>query len=184
MIVNVTVKSPSSWSSSLFLVGLLAANACDSGDSGATDGGRGPTPISLTPADSLFQSSSDLLTITVTDVSGACNYVVNRQTKAGARGLVINLLGQPHVPGTYPITESLAADYYVQAYFMASDATCVPLFATMPFARSGMLVIDAISASEVTGSYDVTFGNGMTLAGAFRATTCGPLMQIEPTCAP
>jgi hypothetical protein len=197
--MKVAVKS-SSFSSSVFIIELglglgllLAASACDASGSVATDAGvdrgsdqRGATPISLTPADSLFQSASGLLTITVTDVSGACNYVVNRQTKAGARGLVINLLETPLAPGTYAVTEGAmpAQDYFAQAYFLASDANCVPLFATMPFARSGTLVVDTISATEVTGSYDVTFGNGTTLTGAFRATDCGPLMQLEPTCAP
>ena len=117
----------------------------------------------------------------MTDISGACDYVVNRQTKAGARGLVLTLMARPIAPGTYAISESGVP---AQAYYLASDAACIPVFAIMPFARTGTLVLTAVSTSEVTGSYDVTFGNGTTLAGSFRATTCGPLNQLDPTCAP
>jgi hypothetical protein len=184
----------------LLMGGLLwvGAGACGSGALVATDAGtdagrdlgadRGRTPIALTPADSLFQinDSNDFMVITVTSVSGACNYVVNRQVKAGASGLVINLMARPVAPGTYQVTEGGLAgqDYFSQAYFMANDDACRPLFAITPFARSGTLTITALSETEVTGSYDVTFGNGTNLVGSFTAAQCGPILQLDPTCVP
>ena len=111
----------------------------------------------------------------MTDIAGALTSV-NRQTKAGARGRSCadgeagrsrNVRGQRERRGA-------------QAYYLASDAACIPLFAITPFTRTGTLVLTAVSATR-SPDPRLTFGNGTTLAGSFRTTTCGPLLQLNPT---
>jgi len=167
---------------------LLGGAACGSSAPGMTTNDAGadlpaerPRPtIALTPGDSLFEVNSGILRLIVTNVAGACTYTMNGQVKAGGRALAFNLLKTP-VAGTYAVNEQTMP---AQAYFQSTDDACHPQFAIMPFARSGTLVIDAISATDLTGSYDVTFAGGQNLTGTFHATKCGALSQLNPTCVP
>jgi hypothetical protein len=182
----------SGWTWVVLAAGAAVAMGCSQsgsavGDGAAVDtaragGDAGRVAIALTPAESLFEHSTDLLLMVISDVPGACGYVQRSEVKAGARALVINMLGRTIAPGTYPVTEDAKP---AQAYFQATDAACHPLFAITPFARAGStLVIRAIGAEVVDGSYALDFGGGRTLNGDFHAVVCAPLARPNPTCVP
>jgi hypothetical protein len=74
-------------------------------------------------------------------------------------------------PGTYPVNVAPAslAGTFVFATAQRTDAACT---ATRSDARSGSLTLGAVSAGQVTGSYDLTLQDGSRTAGAFTATRC------------
>jgi hypothetical protein len=91
--------------------------------------------------------------------------------------------GLPFGPGTYYVSGADGVSVPVvdggngggvagNASFEAVDGTCTPLLASSTDGYGwGSVQIDTISASEVTGSYDLTFTHG-ALKGSFDVLTC------------
>lgn len=180
------------------MASLLALAACTatqvacSGDASATDGGGGSggkdgsadsrPKIELTPADTLFElTSGDSLRVVVTDVSDACGYTMRSEVKAGARAVVLTVVSNPFVAGTYTVNPT--GKPIVQAFFTSQDDACRPLFPILPFAKDGStIVIRSITTDRIDGSYALDFGGGTMLNGDFQAQNCAPLARLNPTC--
>src|SRR4030095_1468476 len=92
------------------LAACAAAQMACSGGAATTDGDGGPggkdvdgntrPKIELTPVGdgTVFElTSGDSLHVIVTDVPDACGYTMRSQVKAGARGIVINIIKNPFV---------------------------------------------------------------------------------------
>ena len=199
---NTTHSSPTRASSVAWLVALAAwvamPIACSSGtattdgaggsgskdaSSGGSDSGAGSgRKIELMPSDSLFElTSGDSFHMVVTDVPNACGYTMRSEVKGGARGIVINIIRNPFVPGTYTVNPMNKP--IVQAFYTASDASCRPIFTITPFAKDGStIVIRSIATERVEGSYALDFGGATMLTGDFQAINCSPLLRLNPTC--
>jgi hypothetical protein len=59
----------------------------------------------------------------------------------------------------------------VNAQFEATDATCADK-ASSSVGASGTIQLDSVSPTMVTGTFDLTFGNGDHLTGQFAAPVC------------
>ena len=174
-----------------------------SGGSGLTvDGTIGSA--SLTPRAALAVYGS-LSTSTVTDDDGGTTVtetnglVINIADKddtctvlhtQSATFLSLELTGQPTAGSTFTVIDAdvtSATTGQAEVDFSGSTATCADNGASAT-ATSGTVTVTAISSSEVSGTFDVTFANGH-LTGSFTAPICGSLGAAtddagEPACTP
>jgi hypothetical protein len=177
--------------------GTIAAVACtvvacsgkttsnSSVESSAIDGTFGGHVIipQSTVAGTVSSGSFDGAQITLTTLTNACqlvgtgvgaNYAVH-----GSQSLSLSLLtNTPLAPGAFPITSSSSATTGAVAVYQSFDADCVPTF---EFGVSGTVRLDTLTASEMTGTFDVVFGTSATagdagttdhVTGSFVAPIC------------
>lgn len=126
------------------------------------------------------------LTVKITDYLGACGLAMaNDSHKANASYLkleVKQLSASPIGPGTYPIESSTDAgtNGYAEASFKIYDAACA---VTSTKASAGSITIGAASASEVTGTFQLTIGADV-VSGSFTAPVCAGASGSGTACVP
>ncbi len=162
---------------------VFAVAACSSASTSATGTVGG---ASLNAQDAVFanlQSGSTSGTVlAVTSFTGTCNDVTNSRLPKSSAVLSIQMVSNGGVvtaPGTFSFPNASGANF-LGASFSAYDATCVP---TPTDATAGTVSVTAVSASQMTGTFDLTFGNDH-LSGSFNAAYCATLGQGNgsPTC--
>jgi hypothetical protein len=82
--------------------------------------------------------------------------------------LIANGLGMAPGPGTYTLgaTQNVA----IVVSYAASDVNCNETINEQ--ATGGSVTLDTVSATAVTGTFDMTFASGDHLAGQFDAPVC------------
>ena len=161
-------------------------------DASKPDASKPPPPVlplvvnaqmSLPQMGSISGTPSAGFRIVLSDRGPLC--VAGDSANATTLELDIASTNTPLATGTYPVTRIPKAPLWVEGLYYVTDAACVhqqPLFHP---AESGSIVISAITAEAVTGTYDVTFDNGARLSGAFDAPLCDVTTIIGPkVCAP
>jgi hypothetical protein len=78
----------------------------------------------------------------------------------------------PVAPGTYTLAPGTSA------HFAALDATCTP--AGNEQAKTGTITFETVSATELSGSFDVTLDGGDHLTGTFSAPVCNLASAAYP----
>jgi hypothetical protein len=73
--------------------------------------------------------------------------------------------------GTYAISSSSALPYQAAATFTTTTSACASDLDVK--ATGGAIVLTQVSATEVQGTYDVTFGSEGSFNGSFDVTICG-----------
>jgi hypothetical protein len=132
------------------------------------------------------------VSVDITNEPDACDSIVNGGGfPKGATVLQLNVAlpaGQTGLPppGSYPINTTGTAAYGANAEFVVfAPGSCLGTMAPAN-ASSGTIVISAVSATQVSGTFDVTFGEnadgGLLLehvTGQFDAPGC-PLRSPGP----
>ncbi len=94
--------------------------------------------------------------------------------KASSTTLVLNFssANTPLATGTYPVAPTTNGPLSASSRYYVLDAACARQPSLSHDGVSGSIVVSAITAAAVTGTYDVTFENGSRLSGAFDAPLC------------
>jgi hypothetical protein len=105
-----------------------------------------------------------------TNVADACGVVQGMHNPPNVTTLTLGGLfaGTP-ATGTYPIGVSGAGSYAVATY-SSTNGNCVKSYGES--ATSGTVTLTNITATEIDGSFDVTFSSGDHLTGSFSAPVC------------
>jgi hypothetical protein len=165
------------WARSLALLAPMGVAACGTGAQGggaSVSGVVGGAPF--TARDSYATqgrsaTSSGLpeasVTIVITDYAGAC---ATAGAYAGGTTLVLTITrqGAAVVPGTYGADGG--GGEQVSAALQRTDAQCH--LGAVDTMSSGSVTLDSVSATEVAGSFQLTFPDG-SLSGSFHAAPCG-----------
>ncbi len=163
---------------SLFGLGFafIVVAACSSASTSATGTVGG---ASLNAQDAVFANlqtpSTSGTVLAVTSFTGACDDVTNSRLPKSSAVLSIQMVsngGTVTAPGTFSFPNATGANF-LGASFAAYDATCT---ATRTDATSGSVSVTAVSASQMTGTFELTFGNDH-LSGSFNASYCATLGQ-------
>jgi hypothetical protein len=153
----------------------------DGGDAGGSSGGTTvhgtlagvAVPTSDTMA--VTQNGPDLAYayVTLTNVPGLCAATQRQVMPGGATTFALGMLEGTGVttvsPGTFPVSSPGNSPNAVVT-FEIDDPTCKPL--TMGAASSGSVTLTAITATTLTGTFDVTFPDGEHVSGTFEAPVC------------
>ena len=176
------MKSLSPTALAFCVMSSFLAMACGNSDdvASASDAGSSDAPATSTGSigsqtidvvDSLFystpQDSGAKLKIKVTSYAGACSVETSGNDKENSARLNIQLETDTGAitPGTYTVASDV-----VEVKYDAEDATCSSDSATGK-ATDGTVTITAISATEVSGSFALSFGAD-SVSGTFAALQC------------
>lgn len=184
---------------------VLAATACGSstGVQGASVSGTfAGQPLDALDSASFSGTSTDIafLSEIIASTPGVCSAAQDHVAQAnGTRlELVVQSFGggspKPIAPGKYTITHGdPAVDangnfLLASAQYNALDASCQPTIAdTTSSATSGSITVTSLSASMISGRFDLVFPNGDELTGNFSSPVCSdqaPPDAPTPTPAP
>jgi hypothetical protein len=149
--------------------------------------------VALNEQDAFFASNLTTTTGTVlgiTTFSSACDSLyVKKQYPRNSVGLSIQLaqyadsglLGAVTAPGVFTLTgTNPGSGGWFGAYWDAADGACM---STSTQATGGTVTVTAVSTSELTGTFDLTFGTDH-IVGSFNASDCpaAEVAQGDPTC--
>ena len=114
--------------------------------------------------------------VLITSTPGACTRVAAKTIKATTTDVEITVshhAADPITTGTYSIGFPSSGDQTATASVTAIrvDGSC-QVSSQPRQANSGTVTLSRISASEVSGSVDVTLDDGTTLVGTFGAPHC------------
>jgi hypothetical protein len=177
---------------SSFLSGVLAACGGSTTSGGASAGSiSGPvagTTLTIasgmavldadtvSPTCALQESGGETcgqqVTVLLTNRADAtCASEASNSNYANLRALVIgvSMTSGGVVPGTYAISEntSVARSF---ALFLTTTSTCTDGLASV--AATGSVTVSDFSATNVTGTYNVSFGTEGTVSGSFDVPIC------------
>jgi hypothetical protein len=148
--------------------------------------GGGPASVSGTVGGVTVQSSDALFgvpggstsgtVLAITSIGAACSKVTTGTSfKGPATALSIELVqngGAVTSPGTFPeLSSAQGSTSAFAGSFDSWDASCSDT--TTPIS-GGTVTITAVSASSLTGSFDLTLGNDH-ITGSFNAPNCAGL---------
>jgi hypothetical protein len=183
-----------------FLAAGFALAACSSGGSARPDGGLpadgGPAQIGGTLGGSPFVAEDAIFAVVeasglafngpstdvfITDFPAACGKQQAGAGVAGGRALFIGLAdvdgsgmaASAAAPGTYTVVSGSPSPstHAAQLFYMRNGSDC--LRAEQLKAASGMVVLTAVGATAVAGSFDVMLStSGERVTGSFSASSC------------
>ena len=159
------------------VTGTFAGQALDIADSASFQGTTGMTSY---------------LDVVLSSTSGICSVAVQQAAKANtnrlelliqnigasnatplAAGVYTVTNGDPAVTGNDAVTGASAGYLQVSANYNTYDASCAPTLApTASGATSGTITVDATTAADVSGSFDLRFPGGDHLSGRFASPVC------------
>jgi hypothetical protein len=167
---------------------VLAACSSSTGGTAAAISGTfaGQAPAAAdSAAFSGASASGAFLSVLIASTNGVCAAAQDYVSTANSSRLemIIQSFGPAAVSailaGTYTITNGDPASdangnaLEVSADYNALNAACQPIIAgTTSVAVSGWITVLSVSATEVTGSFDLTFPSGDELTGYFRSPVC------------
>jgi len=164
---------------------VVGAAACSSAPSTSVNGTvAGST---LAAQDAIFADMTGASTtgtvLGITSARAFCDDVTKNQLPKNAVGLSIQLVSNGGVvtaPGTFNLLGTSSGTAFFGAAWDALDATCN---STTTHATAGTVTVTSISASQLTGTFDITFGSDH-VSGSFDASSCAALSQATgaPTC--
>jgi hypothetical protein len=139
------------------------------------------------PSSGLIPNSAEII---LTNLSSFCAVEQGHHNPPNAQELTLSVfeyvgsLG----PGTYGIGSS--SSELGEATFSATDTNCNPTAASagVGLATSGTITLSSVSATEIAGSFDLTFSGGDHLTGTFSAPVCNatvvtsPIVTAPPAC--
>jgi hypothetical protein len=105
--------------------------------------------------------------VLISDTGGTCvnamlNGVTNAESMANVLEVVATVPGGPMTPGTYKVGYAGLAEYF---YFGSNGQTS-------GVAGNGSITFSAISATTVSGRFDLNMAGGDRLTGTFTAPVC------------
>jgi hypothetical protein len=108
--------------------------------------------------------------VAMTNVPGTCAVVQRHGNPRSAISLALIIIepGTAVSPGTYAIGGSSAGT--VEASFSSEDANCQSVVSKN--ANAGTIVLDTVTSTLVTGSFDLTFSGTDHVTGNFSAPVC------------
>jgi hypothetical protein len=179
---------------SLGIACTAALLACGGGSSSnpaaaAVSGTLGGEPVAATDAIALQGPSSGLAPysawIILTNLPGFCAVEQGHHNPPNAQELTLEVFEYVGAlgPGTYGIGSS--SSQLGEAAFSATDASCNPTAASaslgVGLAASGTITLSSVSATEITGSFDLTFSPSNHITGTFSAPVCNATVMTFPT---
>lgn len=151
----------------LALVTLAAACGDDVTAEGSVDGAE------LTVADSagtiLARTSASTLTIVIADFAPVCSVLGKQAFQAGGSALQMRMdfgTSKP-VAGVFDVASSAA-----QASLFRWDEGCIDRLAAKGVANGGRVIVDSVTASRASGSYELLFPGAGSLKGVFDTPMC------------
>ena len=174
----------------------LAPAACSSssgspspapGPAGSADGSVGGA--SLDVQDAIFVNGATVGTgVVLTSYPGACDAIyASKHVPHGSRSVSLQLVaadaagsGPVWKPVTFALGPASAKTNWFGAELTSVDGSCND---TSTAATGGTVTITAVSASQISGTYDLTFGSD-ELTGSFTAASCAApdASSGDPTC--
>jgi hypothetical protein len=175
------------------LIFAMASSACGSSSTGPTTTAPATgtvAGIALEAHDAFFVNSSVTTgtVVGITSFSGACETLYTNDRLPGSSAVLSLQLvsytdggaaGPVTAPGTFSLLPSLGTNEF-GAEWTSVDASCVD---TTISATGGSVTVTDVSASELTGSFDLTFGADH-ITGSFSASECpaAGTPHSDPTC--
>jgi hypothetical protein len=185
----------------LLAVSVAMMSGCDSPSGGGVEGTvMGKEFVMVDAISSSVVAAPDPgIEIVMTSTANACadlaNNVLHPNETAVAIYVTDNVNGEsavPTAPGTYPIVNGTAPmdplpPKAATVYTHIVEATCghdgheAVKTAT---ADSGTVMLTAVSADQVSGTFDVMLNTGDHITGSFDPQTCGAFGQQLPSGSP
>jgi hypothetical protein len=163
---------------------IIGISACGGGtDPGEPDAGvtgsattidgtiQGHTVSAATTA-AVLVAPGDVI-ISVSSLENACASWKEgtwNQPGATAFALVVTSGTTALAPGSYPIEQGAQPAPYANVTWSVSDSMCKQIDYTE--AKSGSVILQTVTPSLVTGSFDVTLYTGDHVSGTFSAPVC------------
>ena len=180
------------------LAAALAVGACSSSSSpsgsGATVVGTiGGSAFEPKDAIAFVDASSKAAEVVLTSTADACADVRNHVQRANSRVVLIlvsdaDAADATLATGTYMTSYMLPAPARSSAFESnVTDGQCNVNYDPPPDGTGdGTVTVSSVSATTITGSFDVTLENGEHVTGTFHPSSCPELGNSSgtPTCSP
>lgn len=133
-------------------------------------------------------TSSNISAVVITNETGVCGEAL-AGTASKSKFILIFALAElsssgsaapASGPGSFTVvtTSAGSATRIAAVSYQKTDDSCHTVAASIATGKSGTVTLNAVSSSQLSGSYDITFDSGDRVTGTFTAANCAAFAAL------